>query len=72
MGVMLCNRGDCENILCDRYSCEYGYICTKCFEELVREGVRTNVGKFMASNVPDNQQAGGDVALLHFKGIFQL
>ncbi len=34
MGVMSCNRRGCENIMCNRYSSEYGYICQDCFEEL--------------------------------------
>ena len=34
MGVMTCNRRGCNNIMCDRYSDEYGYICSECFEEL--------------------------------------
>jgi hypothetical protein len=38
MGVMPCNREDCEHAMCDRYSDEYGYICSYCFEELVALG----------------------------------
>ena len=34
MGVMQCSRNSCENILCDRYSSEFGYICDKCYEQL--------------------------------------
>lgn len=34
MGVMECRRNGCTNILCDRYSKEYGYICNDCFNEL--------------------------------------
>ena len=36
MGVLACNREGCENIMCDRYSRRYGYICNECFEELSR------------------------------------
>lgn len=36
MSVLACSRRDCENIICDRYSYEYGYICHECFRELVR------------------------------------
>ena len=39
MGVMACSRRDCENILCDRYSTDHGYICNECFEELVNNNV---------------------------------
>jgi len=35
MSVMSCNRKGCENILCDRYSKKYGYICNDCFSELL-------------------------------------
>lgn len=34
MGVMNCDREGCTNILCDRYSNEFGYICNECFREL--------------------------------------
>jgi len=35
MGIMKCNRLNCENIGCERYSSVYGYICEECFRELV-------------------------------------
>lgn len=34
MSVLSCRRHRCENIMCDRYSYEFGYICDECFEEL--------------------------------------
>jgi len=34
MGVMSCSRNGCENIMCSRYSDEFGYICYECFQEL--------------------------------------
>jgi hypothetical protein len=34
MSVLRCTRNGCENIMCDRYSYNYGYICNECFEEL--------------------------------------
>jgi hypothetical protein len=37
MSVLTCNRKGCQNIMCDRHSHEYGYICNECFEELVNE-----------------------------------
>lgn len=39
MGVLACDRNECENIMCDRYSREYGYICNECFVELVNSGI---------------------------------
>ena len=35
MGVLECDRRGCENIMCDRFSHEYGYLCYECFNELV-------------------------------------
>ena len=35
MSVQSCNRKGCLNILCDRYSQRYGYICNDCFSELL-------------------------------------
>jgi len=34
MGVMQCNRKGCDNILCNKYSSYYGYICEHCFDDL--------------------------------------
>lgn len=34
MSVLSCYRRNCENIMCDRYSYEYGYICDECLKEL--------------------------------------
>lgn len=33
MGVMNCYRKGCENILCDTYIPDIGYICRECKEE---------------------------------------
>ena len=35
MGVMPCTREGCENILCDNYNVEFGYLCNDCKEELI-------------------------------------
>jgi hypothetical protein len=35
MGVMSCSRKGCDNVMCDRHSFEFGYICRECFEELI-------------------------------------
>jgi len=45
MGVLNCDRTGCENIMCDRYSDKYGYICWECFNELVAKKIP--VGDFM-------------------------
>ena len=47
MGVILCNRLKCKNILCERLSIKYGPICNDCFAELVSYGVDVDIGKFM-------------------------
>jgi hypothetical protein len=63
MGVKGCNRKDCINILCDRYSPYYGYICNECFEELVNSGFNMNIFDFM--NTPKRQNtADVDKALI--------
>lgn len=35
MSVLACTRNGCGNVMCDRYSSLFGYICNECFEELV-------------------------------------
>jgi hypothetical protein len=35
MSVLACDREGCENIMCDRLSDEYGYICYICYSELI-------------------------------------
>lgn len=49
MGVLSCHRSNCENIMCDRLSDAYGYICYECFDELVKLGVKTDIKEFMQS-----------------------
>jgi hypothetical protein len=47
MGVMKCDRIECDNVMCDRYSDMWGYLCEECFRELVVRGVHTDIGSFM-------------------------
>ena len=49
MGVMNCSRKGCENIMCSKYSHEYGYICYECFSELVETGPTTDISEFMST-----------------------
>ena len=35
MSDLECNRIGCENIMCERYSNIYGYICNDCYSEMV-------------------------------------
>lgn len=45
MGVLACDRTSCENIMCDKYSPIFGYICWECYNELVSSGA--NPAEFM-------------------------
>lgn len=49
MGVLACDRQGCENIMCDYYSHEHGYICWECLAELKTKPF-VNIGDFMSSN----------------------
>jgi len=49
MSVLECDRNGCEKIMCDRLSHTHGYICSECFEELLRSN-ETDIEKFMSSN----------------------
>ena len=55
MGVLTCSRGNCERIMCNRYSSKYGYICADCFEELINLGETVNIERFMVSDVGVNK-----------------
>jgi len=68
MGVMPCSRGNCEHIMCDRYSTRYGYICSDCFKELVKLGVDTDIEEFMGSDVPRDYRIVDDYE--YFNRIF--
>jgi hypothetical protein len=46
MSVLQCDRTGCENIMCDRLSDEYGYLCWECFNELLASGT-LDIEKFM-------------------------
>ena len=39
--------------MCDRYSYRHGYICERCFSELVSRGVATDIEEFMRSPVEE-------------------
>jgi hypothetical protein len=47
MSVLACDRRGCDNVMCDRYSHTYGYICNECFEELVALGANVDIEVFM-------------------------
>ena len=49
MGVLNCDRKGCDNVMCDRLSYEFGYICDRCFDELCEIGNVHDVVGFMAT-----------------------
>lgn len=60
MSVLKCNRKGCENIMCDRYSRIYGYICDSCFDELSNnEFFRGSIDDFMYTPKDDNSNNTG-------------
>lgn len=69
MSVLLCSRVGCGNIMSDRYSDRYGYICRGCFNELVRLGVHTSVTEFMESMTPVVDE---EASLAYFDKLFPL
>jgi len=70
MGVMSCDRNECDNVMCDRYSDKYrSYLCDVCFEELVSKGPETNVKEFLSSK-PDRMDI--DAARARFDVEFPL
>jgi hypothetical protein len=72
MSVLSCCRSDCTNIMCDRCSPDYGYICETCFNELVRLGIGTDVEAFMDSPIPNARRNDAETALFHFEEIFPI
>jgi len=45
---MPCQRSGCRNIMCDRYSHKYGYLCDDCFDELVLLGENADIELFLS------------------------
>ena len=70
MSVMKCDRNNCENICCNRYSHNHGYLCNSCFEELVKKGNNYSIIKFMVSDAPQND-FDSEEARRHYNSIFK-
>ena len=68
MGVLACSNVWCENVMCDRYSRDYGYICWDCFDKLVDLGPGTDIEKFMDSK--RNHVSNYDANYAYFDKIF--
>lgn len=43
MGVMACDRIDCESIMCDTYISSVGYICKECQDEFKQFLINENI-----------------------------
>lgn len=69
MSVLRCGRRGCENIMCDRYSYEHGYLCSECFEELVSTGPETDINYFMESLKRPNRD---DESTARYGAVFEL
>jgi len=67
MGVLPCDRAGCKNIMCDRLSNVYGYICWECFDELVQLG-KLDVSGFMGSPQVSSEKPGKEF----YEGIFPI
>lgn len=52
MSVLPCDRQGCENIMCDHYSDEFGYICRECLSELynLQPTTKNSIYYFMDSH----------------------
>lgn len=49
MGVLACDRGGCDKVMCDRMSADgRWYLCSECFAELVSLGVDVDIDEFMS------------------------
>jgi len=56
MSVLACDRKKCDNVMCDRYNPEYGYICDECFEELEKLDGVVSIIEFMSTPRDDYTQ----------------
>ncbi len=65
MGIILCYRMNCANAMC-RYSHNYGYICSECFEELVSLGIQADIGYFMNTPKTSDWMSDADAARYKF------
>lgn len=47
MGVLACGRKGCDNVMCNYYSPEHGYICYPCRSELISLNGSVTISDFM-------------------------
>lgn len=69
MSVLACSRQDCDGIMCEYFSYEYGYLCSDCFNELVASGPETNIKSFLRS--PKKPESNENEALARFSAVFK-
>lgn len=50
MGVKACSKNRCENIMCDNYINDVGYICDSCIEDLKTRFHTSNLEKKYIKN----------------------
>ncbi len=48
MGVLSCDRYNCDNVMCDRHSRRFGYICYECFSQLLDSNL--SIERFMETD----------------------
>jgi len=53
MGVLACSRRGCRNILCQLYSERFGYICNKCYNELINSNPKVLDIMYIGSFIKD-------------------
>ena len=70
MGVMSCSRRGCENIMCDRYSYAFGYICNECYKELVENGIGVDIEVFLDTEKKEFYEINTDVAEKIYDSLF--
>ncbi len=69
MGVLACDRKGCENIMCERYSGEYRYICYDCFAEMQEDENFKSNEEFM--NTEKGHKNGSDKSYQNLNEIFE-
>ena len=57
MGVLACDRQDCENIMCDFVSRTHGYLCYSCMQELKDLNGSMTIRQFMNTSVSSNERS---------------
>ncbi len=72
MSVLACNRNGCRNIMCDRYSPNYGYICVECYSELLKMEISANISVFMGSKKATSPVSYDDPAQARLEREFML